>query len=63
MQFLAMINAYFEQGIKRLNVGLEDQNCLYLLGNISKAKTFSELVLRNRCHRNRDYSKRLPDPV
>ena len=39
IQFLEVLN----REIKRPNVGLEDQNCLYVLG-----KTFSELVLGNR---------------
>lgn len=51
MQFLKMVYAYFEQG--RPNVDLEDQECLYLLGYISRTKTFSELVLGDRCHSNR----------
>ena len=46
---------------KHPNVGLEDQNGLNLLGNISRAKTYSELLLSNRCRSNIDFSKWPPD--
>ena len=48
--------------VKRPNVEIEDQNYVYLLGDIFRTKTLSELVLCNRGRSNGDFSKCPSDP-